>query len=210
MTNRKRILQRSSNLADEIIEVERLERPQRRDVAGVDEHRDLVVRVHALALALGHLPLLGIHEGVLRVRDAGQDGLDVVRPAGADLAQNLAHRAGGVGLIEDGEGRAAQAERFRLGAEHVEAEAVERADLELARDLRPHDLAHALVHLARGLVGEGHREDGARGRPALDEARHALRDDARLARACAGEHEERSQAVLDGLTLGGVQLCNHA
>ena len=42
---------------------------------------------------------------------------------------------------------------------------------------------------------------------ALDEPGDAVGDDARLAGARAGEHEERAVAVLDGVALRGVEAC---
>ena len=64
---------------------------------------------------------------------------------------------------------------------------------------------HPFAHLAGGLVGERQRHDGSRGDAALDEARDAVGDDARLARTRAREDEERAVAVLDGLALRAVQ-----
>ena len=121
-------------------------------------------------------------------------------------ASDDAHR---VGLVEDRELRAAEAERLRLGAEHEEAEAVERRDVQVLRDRLADEIDDALAHLGGGLVSERHREDRPRRDAALEQARHALRDDARLARARAGEDEHRPHVVLDGSLLRRVQR-NHA
>jgi hypothetical protein len=60
--------------------------------------------------------------------------------------------------------------------------------------------------LARRLVGEGDREDPVRRDAACDERRHAPRDDARLARAGAGDDQERAAAVQHGGALRFVQV----
>ena len=63
----------------------------------------------------------------------------------------------------------------------------------------------ALGHLAGGLVGEGQGDDAARGDAPLDEPGDALRDDARLARAGAGQDQERTDVMFDRAALRGVQ-----
>ncbi len=64
----------------------------------------------------------------------------------------------------------------------------------------------ALAHLAGGLVGEGDGEDAPRGDAALaDQVGDAVRDDAGLAGAGAGEDEQRAVTVGDRLDLGRIQ-----
>src|SRR6185437_16613186 len=118
--------------------------------------------------------------------------------------------AGLIGLVEDGEGVAAEAERARLGAQDVEAEAVERGDVQVLRYLPADERDDALAHLGRGLVGEGDGQDGPRRRAALDEPRDAVRDDAGLARAGAGEHEHGPEFVLDGGELRWIEADGHS
>ena len=68
------------------------------------------------------------------------------------------------------------------------------------------EVLHALAHLARGLVGERDREDLARPRLSVaQQARDAARQHARLARAGAGDDEQRRTAVGDGLALRRVE-----
>ena len=64
----------------------------------------------------------------------------------------------------------------------------------------------ALAHLLRGLVGEGDGQQlaGARA-PGLHEPGDAMGEHARLARAGAGEDEQRAFAVGHGGALGLVQ-----
>ena len=68
----------------------------------------------------------------------------------------------------------------------------------------PQSFVEARAHLAGGLVGERHGEDAPR-RDALarDEVGDAIRDDARLAAAGAGEDEERALRVGDR---GGLRI----
>jgi hypothetical protein len=65
---------------------------------------------------------------------------------------------------------------------------------------------HALAHLLRGLVGEGDGQQLARARATgLHQPRDAVRQDARLARAGAGEDQQRAVTVRDGLALRRVE-----
>ena len=64
----------------------------------------------------------------------------------------------------------------------------------------------ALAHLARRLVGEGDGEDAPRRDAALaDQVRDAMRQRARLARAGAGEDQQRAVAVQDRLLLHRIE-----
>jgi hypothetical protein len=83
---------------------------------------------------------------------------------------------------------------------------MERGDHEPGRPLRGgHEPAHAVAHLARGLVRERDREDVLRGHPALEQVRDAVRHHARLAGARPCEHEQRSVAVEDRRALRLVE-----
>ena len=66
--------------------------------------------------------------------------------------------------------------------------------------------AHALAHLARGLVGEGHRQDVGGLDPLRHEVGDARRDDARLAGARPGQDQHRTRRLQDGGTLGVVEV----
>jgi hypothetical protein len=64
----------------------------------------------------------------------------------------------------------------------------------------------AFAHLARRLVGEGDGEDLLGPRPTRgDDVRDAMRENARLAAAGAGEDEQRPVGRLDGATLRLVE-----
>jgi hypothetical protein len=64
-----------------------------------------------------------------------------------------------------------------------------------------------LLHLRRGLVRKGDREDAAGVDAALaNEVRDPARDHAGLAAPCAREDQKRPIAVQHRLALGGIQL----
>lgn len=111
---------------------------------------------------------------------------------------------------------------FRFLPQNLHAERVEGADRQLidghfaaflagrGERFAFEQLAHALAHFQRGLVGECDGGDVARLEAlGLDQVRNFLRDHARLAAAGAGEHETRAVKITDRFILGGVQACGH-
>ena len=70
--------------------------------------------------------------------------------------------------------------------------------------------AQPAAHLARGALGEGHRQH-LRGRDLLgrDQMGDAVGDGPRLARACAGEDADRAARGLDDGPLLGIQSIEH-
>ena len=64
-----------------------------------------------------------------------------------------------------------------------------------------------LLHLARGLVGKGHRRNPV-GRIAafVDQITDLLRNDAGLAAARTGEHEQRGADVFHSFQLTGIEF----
>ena len=107
--------------------------------------------------------------------------------------------------VENGEVRLQPGE-FRVAAQDLHADRVEGAEPRHALDLFADQKADALLHLARGLVGEGHGEDlrgpGPAGGEDMGDAR---RQDARLARAGAGQHQHRALGGLHGGALLGIE-----
>ncbi len=83
---------------------------------------------------------------------------------------------------------------------------MEGAEPRHALDHAADNVADAVLHLARGLVGEGDRENFAR--PGAAEAENmgdAHGEDARLAGAGAGQHQDRTVQRLDREPLLGIQ-----
>jgi len=121
------------------------------------------------------------------------------------LAQQPLRQGRLVSGVEHGELRG-QAQLLVLLANDFQTESVEGAHQHPARvrgaARQPGD---ALFHLRRGLVGEGDREDGARRHASLQQVDHPVRDDPRLARAGAGQHQHRPLGPHDRLPLLGIE-----
>ena len=168
----------------------------------------LAVDVGELALGEGAGPvgvLVDEHVVVLRRADLG------VHRAGRQLLgvqvqvpQDVAGEADGVGLVVDRE-RGREADGIRVAAQDAHAGRVERGHPHLLGH-RADEGADAGLHLVGGLVGEGDGQDLERADALLlDEPGDAPGEDPRLARAGAGEHEQRPAEVGDRLLLGRVQ-----
>ena len=155
---------------------------------------------------VGHaLELVRQDQGVLGAGNARADaverealGLDV------EVGHDLLDEALGVVVVIDGE-VVPEAEGLGVLAQDAHAHGVEGADPHAARAARQ-QRPQALAHLGRGLVGERDGED-APGTHALvgDHVGDAVREHARLARAGAGQHEQRPVGALGCLALGGVE-----
>ena len=187
--------------------------------------QDQIVEIHRVAgvqrgfIALGNM--LGQCANAFITEDFG------VLAAVLELAQHRQHRAG-IGLFalggNGGEDFLHRRELFRFVvddeilfvaellyvlAQNADAKGMERADgrtvaFLLGLALRQ-QLVHALLHFACGLVGERHAENVAGRDAALDHVRDAKSDDARLARARAGEDEHRAFDGLGGHALLRVE-----
>ena len=106
--------------------------------------------------------------------------------------------------VQDGEaGR--QAHKLRMAAQHAGAQGVEGAEPQALRRAAQ-QVADALPHLLRGLVGERHRQHLARCRLALQQDMgEARRQHAGLAGAGAGQHQHGAVHGLHRFALLGVQ-----
>src|SRR6266478_5981993 len=66
-------------------------------------------------------------------------------------------------------------------------------------------LSHASLHLRRGVIGIGERQNFVRASvPFADEASHALREHGGLPRAGSGDHQHRTMNVSNGLLLAFI------
>ena len=107
--------------------------------------------------------------------------------------------------VEDGEARL-EADELGVAAQDLDADGVEGAEPRHALDGAADEIADALLHLARRLVGEGDGEDLAGERTARGEdVGDARRQHARLAGAGAGEHEHGAVERFDGRALLRVE-----
>ena len=129
---------------------------------------------------------------VLQVGDLGAERLRrELLGVQVEVAADQRHQALGVGRVVDRE-RRGEAELLRLAAQDPHAGAVEgQTHIALARGAD--QLLDALLHLARGLVGEGDREDlagvHAAGRQQVGDA---VGEHPGLAGAGAGHDEQRA------------------
>ena len=107
--------------------------------------------------------------------------------------------------VEDREPRL-EAGHFRVTAQNLHADRMERPEPRHPLDRATDEMADALLHLARGLVGEGHRQDLAAARaPRRHDVGDASGQHARLAGARARQHQQRAVQRLDRLTLLGIE-----
>jgi len=149
--------------------------------------------------------LLGGHQLVLQGRDAALE-LPGREPLGveAEVAAHVVGEAHGVGLVVDAERRPVAEER-RLPAQDPGAGRVEGGDPHLLRH-RADEGGDPLLHLGRGLVGEGDGQDRERRHPlGRDQVRDPVGEDPGLARPGAGDHEHRPRRGDHRLLLDRVQ-----
>ena len=99
-----------------------------------------------------------------------------------------------------------QLHQFGVEAQDASADRVEGAEPRHAFDGLAEHLAEPQLHLARRLVGEGHRQDFVRPRPALaQDVGDARGQHAGLAGAGAGQHQNRPVQRLDRIALLGIE-----
>ncbi|MCY1448145.1 hypothetical protein D9M71_647980 [compost metagenome] len=152
-------------------------------VVQVDDGGGLFLRVARLGQCL-----VRQDQVVLPVTDVVLDLVDAIIP-GIFLLHDVGQQRLDIRLVEDREaGLVAQARVFL--ADDVQAEVVEGGDGQALALAAAQEAADALLHLARRLVGEGHRDDVLRADPALlHQVGDLAGDHAGLAGACAGEHQ---------------------
>jgi len=164
--------------------------------AGTDEYPDrsatLIVQVQDLAEGEGiSLTGPGIRSRARIAVGAAQEFHD--------------ERAAVLGVV-DRETRAV-AECLQVSAQDLEPERVERADGEALGVVAVQEIGDPGLHLARGLVGEGDRDEVPRRHAVfLDEHGELAGDDGSLAAARAGEDEQRTVDVMNCGFLVRVQV----
>ncbi len=119
--------------------------------------------------------------------------------AGADVFQD----AGDVVAVQNRE-VGFEAQRLSVLAQHAHTERVESANQHLPGDLADQALG-AFTHLAGSLVGESDCGNAVRFQAGLNQASNLVRDDARLARTGAGQHQAGAVHEVDSFLLGQVQ-----
>ena len=158
----------------------------------------------AVALAVGHT--LGPQTAVLPAVDhAGEDARGPALLVDILCFEKLLDQTDLVVRIEHGEG-GLEVDKLRVAAEDFHADGVKRAEPRHAFNNAADQATHPLLHLARGLVGEGHRQDLPWiGAPKAQQMRNARGQHPRLARSRAGEHQQWPVQRLHCLALLGVE-----
>ena len=184
---------------DQVVEIHRVEGFQRALVVHVDDRRSLLFRVARLRQRL-----VGEDQIVLPGADHVLDLVDPV-VAGVFLVHQVGQQRLDVLLVEDREARL-ETQAYMFLADDVEAQVVEGRDGQATSLAATQQRADPLLHLACGLVGEGHGDDVARLDAALlDQVGDLAGDHAGLAGAGAGKHQQRAADVVHGFLLPGIE-----
>ena len=203
--HRREVLQQPHRGHDQVVEVQRVRLAQPPLVAGVDVGEHLLARGGRLVR-----PGLRRHELVLEIADLrGHRARRVALGVQIEFLEHQRHQPLGVVGVVDREGRL-EVQVLGLGAQHPHAHRVERRDPHRLRP-RPDQRRDALLHLARGLVGEGDGEDLPGRRAALGEqVGDAVGEHPGLARPGAGDDQQRPALVHDRGALLRVQTLEQA
>ncbi len=141
---------------------------------------------------------------VLPVGDLCLDAFDAVFGA-VILVHQIGNQCRGILLIEDREAGLV-AESLMLLADDVQTEVVESRDGQAAGVRSLDQLADPLLHLACGLVGEGHGDDVLRADTALlDQIGDLACDHTGLAATGPCQYQQRPADIFDGFLLAGVE-----
>ena len=118
----------------------------------------------------------------------------------ADLVVGVEDREAGLQV------QVARADQLGVAAQDLDADGMEGAEPRHPLDRLAQQAGDAVLHLARGLVGEGHGKDPARRRAALrQQVGDPRRQRASLAGARARKQQDGAVERLDRLSLRGVQ-----
>ena len=188
-------------MKQQVIEVHRVRRLQRRPQCGVDLRSHLG---HPVESRFIRQCRRGRHPIFCR-RDDGLDQTGRKELRGmTTLVQQALHQVELVVLVVDGE-LASEAQRLGLATKQTGAERMEGADPEPRRVLTEQS-SYPLFHLPRRLVGEGDGENaGRRNADLLDESGDPHGEHPGLTRPGARDDQQRSVDVLDRLPLGRVE-----
>ena len=189
----------------QIVEIQRRGLAQQ-VVVGAENFRRVLAPAVAHVLGLG-LHFVGSDAVILRVADLRPDAAwRIVFRGQPQRDQRALHRRGLVVVVVDRE-IPRQAQVLRLAPQQPRAERMKGRHPHIPGRVpaRAQQLLNAVFHHARGFVGEGDRQNRARRHALLDQMRHAIGDHARLARACAGQDQQRSFRRQHSFTLAFVQ-----
>ncbi len=192
-------LEQLHRLQDQVVEVHRVVGAQGALVMQVDDRGGLLLGVAGLFQRL-----LRKDQVVLPGADVVLDLVDAVVP-GILLLHDVGQQRLDVRLVEDRE-TGLVAEPFVFLADDVQAEVVEGRDGQALALAAAQQGADALLHLPRGLVGEGHGDDVLGADTALlDEIGDLAGDHAGLAGAGASQDQQGTADVVHGFLLPGIE-----
>ena len=192
---------------DQVVEVQRVGLPQPSLVGGVRRGAGLLEPVPR---APGRL--LGVVQLVLVVGHPVEQHVGrVALRVELEVLGDQRHQPLGVGRVVDREGRL-EAESLVVQDRDLLAEDPHAGGVEGAHPHDPGPLADEvldpLLHLGRGLVGEGDGQDRTRmGSPLADEPRDPTGQHPGLARPRTGHHQQRRARVDHGRALRLVESC---
>ena len=197
-------LQQRHRLADQVVEVQRVGRPQPALVLGVDLGDDPGEVIGGLVQG-GRRPA-GSDQLVLEVGDrVGQQPRRVPLDVDAHIAADHQQQPAGVVGVVDGEVRVQPVQQRGLIAQNPHTGGVKRRHPHIPRP-RADQGGHPLAHLRGGLVGERDGQDlpGAdvAGRQQVGDAAGQHR---RLTRPRTGHDQQRGTLVQDGPVLLGIE-----
>ncbi|SPZ18780.1 Uncharacterised protein [Pseudomonas aeruginosa] len=192
-------LEQLHRLQDQVVEVHRVVGTQGALVMQVDDRGGLLLGVAGLFQRL-----LRKDQVVLPGADVVLDLVDAVVP-GILLLHDVGQQRLDVRLVEDRE-TGLVAEPLVFLADDVQAEVVEGRDGQALALAAAQQGADALLHLPRGLVGEGHGDDVLGADTALlDEIGDLAGDHAGLAGAGASQDQQGTADVVHGFLLPGIE-----
>ena len=184
----------------EIVEVDGRRLVEPALVLGVDAREPRLVRADGLGRQLVGEDEVVLERGDARVELTGREPLRIE----IEIAADPVDETDGVGLVVDRELRPVPEQRG-LAAQDARARGVERGDPHPPGDAAD-QRRDAVLHLGRGLVGEGDRQDRERRRVAIaDQVREPVGEHAGLARAGAGDHEDGAHRQRDRLPLRRIE-----
>ncbi len=180
----------------------------------LDGEANQVVEIHGVVQAQAGLVLLEqrpeafrfllpVDQPCFEAREQAGHRVQVQVPTEAQVPGAFFHQGFPVGLVVDAEARPV-AQGFPVLPQHPDPEGMEGRNGEPG-ELLARQLPDPVGHLPGGLVGEGHRQNRGLSLSPGEEAGDAVGDHPRLARAGAGQNQQRALQGLHGAQLLGIE-----
>ena len=151
--------------------------------------------------------VLGLHSGARGVQSfafpGADDPLPLARGGGIHRAAGVFQDAGDVVAVQDGK-IGLESQCFAILTQHAHPQGVKSADHHFSGRAADQTF-RAFAHFGGGLVRERDGGDALGLESGLNQAANLVRDDPRLARASACEHQAGPVHVVDSFLLGQIQ-----